>query len=99
MILDAADLWTLKIALSLGLDREELEANHILEELAPSLDIFVARAEIRALFGEMIGEIAGGDDAIADGGDRSAQLFRREAVFGDGPRLLLFRLPARDERR
>ena len=66
LFLGALDLRQIVVAPPLGLLREELEADHLVEELAPPLGAAVAGADERALRGQLVGEVAERDVRVAD---------------------------------
>ncbi|MCZ7681976.1 MAG: hypothetical protein M5U28_25560 [Sandaracinaceae bacterium] len=76
----ALDLREPIVAAPAGLLGEQLEADHLIEELAAPLRAAVAGADEGALGGELLGELPDRDGGVADARERLVALRLREAV-------------------
>ena len=73
----ALDVGLLLLAALLGFEREQLEAHHVVQELAASLRAAVARAQVGRLIAEPVGELAERDRGVADLGEHLRWIARR----------------------
>lgn len=80
LLLGAPHLGRLVEVLRVRLLGEQLEAHHLVEQLATALGAVVASREIRPLVGDRLGELADRDRVIADLRERLRRLLLGEAV-------------------
>ena len=76
----ALDLVAAVVALRVGVGGEQLEADHVVEELPAALRAAVARAQVRGLLRQALGELADGDRLGADLHERLGLLLLRQPV-------------------